>query len=212
MAKSACQNSSAVELLRETAKTHFHIVQPIIRALRDNRPDHLIGFGDLEVLRDNLDSMLAGESGLSVEDMRRLREDERQSRQADPLADTDWRAVMANGLRNEGYGADVAEVMIAEVARLAPKGGFLARMKVLQEVIAGNAKSAAMPQQADARKLKNASTQRRGNTSTALSAPVQDVEDLRFIAKKAIADGIDIHKALVDSGACKSLSDVLGGA
>ena len=222
-----------VELVRHVAANGFHVIQPMIAALRSRRPEKLIGFRDLDALRFQLGPTLTSDTGMTPERFLQLRRLQAERDEASAAVGTQggWRSDMAAMLSKEGLGLDVAAALLDEVERRHPEGGFLARMKTLQALMEGTAGPAALdpasnpapaaieekqgrPRRAERPGKPSAATGLVGGTSR---GPVAKVvaegrtrpDDLRFLAADARGGGRDAHAAFVEAAVCVSLEEHL---
>lgn len=206
------------ELLSAVGRQDFFVVQPMLRALRLNRPDELIGFKDLETLHVHVAAMLSSASGMTVPEFLERRRLARIADGGPAAADAPGaaRSVLAAVLKTRGYGKDVVDTILDEVLRRHPDGDVMSMMPDLLEMVegrepAGAKAPAAAKTPAATRAPRRVKEEPTSGAPDRAEAAAEEVDDLRFVAKKARLAGRPIHAALSEEGACCDLAGVLSG-
>ncbi len=182
------------ELIRKVANEQFKLIAPMIKALRDGRPEILATYSDLQPIHDHVERLMCQSTGRTIKELKTLRD--LRDRIADAKAearDAPWIPIKASILQR-GYPVEVADRVIAEAMQSSAVDDLLGMMEAVQDLLTKEQpprKPTPPKSKANAKAKKD-------------RAPAPDGS-----LRRTVEDGCDAHEALMASGDVVSVADLL---
>ena len=126
-------------LFRTVAKEEFTLARPLLQALRDGRMDLLAKVPDLIPLQVHVDGVLSRAMGMTAQDFRDLRAARQKEAELRHKGDGGPMAGLMANLISRGYGAKVAEGVVAEALRRNEADDIYGISTTIAEILAGMA-------------------------------------------------------------------------
>lgn len=190
-----------VSLVQSVAAEEMKLVQPLVHAMRTNRADLIEKYSDLRPFHRYVDSVMAGATNMTMEELGRKREVDHQVEIARETRPNDPLNAIRGVLVARGMADDIIENVITEASRREPSLDQFATLRVVMELVEGK-----LPSKVKRPRRTAASTQA-SQAGTADS--VMDPKDLRAVAFSAKERGVSVHAGFVEVGRSKSIADVI---
>lgn len=122
-------------LFKRVAADEFGLVAPMIRALRDGRPDVLEEYPDLETFDRHVDAVFAKALGQNIDEFLHLRELNRRAAEREAKDAEDGLGPFRDGLRLRGFSPRKVDELLAAARERVPSGDMFDMLRELEKLI-----------------------------------------------------------------------------
>ncbi len=123
------------ELFRSVAKDELGLIQPMMQALRENRPEMFDKWEDLEPLHQHVERLLCQETGRTQRELRYLRDLRQRITNAEAKAkDAPWTALKAS-LVQRGHAPEVVERVVSTASLTVAGDDLLGMMEAVTDLL-----------------------------------------------------------------------------